>query len=134
MNNSEVAKIYANSTKEAKTDNLFIYGLDIFSYGYHFKIAHKESNKVVLFNTLSYSQTTAKHKSLVLNELNKAHFKIIFVYGADTDNLNKQISINKKGIADLLLKKTKTERTTALKNERIKFLKEQNSLINNLSI
>lgn len=136
MNNKKVAEIYAESEKEAKTNNLFINGKDIYSYGYHFKIAHKESKNLVLFNWLGYSQTTAKHKSFVLRALLNKGFDVLFIINAEATekNIKAQLNKNNKEIETLLIKKTKTERTTQIKKERINFLREQNILIKNLSI
>jgi hypothetical protein len=48
---------------------MFFSGSTIFSYGYHFPIATRVDN-VTFFNLYGYSNTTAKHKSLVRTAIN----------------------------------------------------------------
>ena len=44
MNNSMVAHLWANEKKEsARGSNLFFEGRSIYSYGYHFEVAHTDS-------------------------------------------------------------------------------------------
>lgn len=70
MNNQEVAQAF-NSDEKAKNPNESFYvevidGVTIaFSYGQHFPIAIKFSDGV-LFNSDGYSNTTARHKNLIL--------------------------------------------------------------------
>ena len=45
--------------------HIFTDGTTIYSYGYHFPIATILPNGKVLYNTTRYSNTTAKHQSLV---------------------------------------------------------------------
>jgi hypothetical protein len=78
-----VAHAWANQTQEearTATKNLYFYGDSIYSYGGHFKIAKHTTNekgeKVVLFTTRGYSNTTAKHIRIVEHASN--HLKKIY--------------------------------------------------------
>lgn len=67
---SDVAHLWANQTQDnAKCSNVFFSGKNIYSYGYHFVIAKHAQNiqgeACVLFTERTYSNTTAKHISVV---------------------------------------------------------------------
>jgi hypothetical protein len=65
---SEVAHFWAHQTQsEATNQNRSFYfdGKSIYSYGRHFTIATHSHNNKILFTTRDYSNTTAKHKSIV---------------------------------------------------------------------
>lgn len=70
-NQSTIAHMWANQTQDnARNSGNFFYDNDtIYSYGRHFPIARHVTNeagqKAVLFTTRSYSNTTAKHISIV---------------------------------------------------------------------
>ena len=76
MTNRQVAELFANTTKEGHTKNLFIEKQAIYSYGYHFRIAQKLDYKNVLFTTKNYSKTTSCHKGLVKRALIEAGYTI----------------------------------------------------------
>lgn len=68
LNNENVAHVWAHQQQsEARNANNSFYfnGATIYSYGYHFPIAkhaiNEKGEKVILFTTRSYSNTTAKH-------------------------------------------------------------------------
>jgi hypothetical protein len=70
FSNSELAHTYANKLQESgKSGSMFFYGSIIYSYGYHFPISkfitNEQGKEALLFTTRSYSNTTAKHISLV---------------------------------------------------------------------
>lgn len=70
FSNSELSHVWANQTQtHGNGSNMFFEHGTIYSYGYHFKLAqfvnNKEGEKCVLINSSSYSNTTAKHQSLV---------------------------------------------------------------------
>jgi hypothetical protein len=61
--------------KRAKGHNMFTDGKTIYSYGFHFPIAHKIGDNKVLFNITKDSVTTSKHQTIVYSEIN--HLKVI---------------------------------------------------------
>src|ERR1700731_2941033 len=64
-NAAEVAHVWASQSQDnGRCSNMFFEGMSIYSYGHYFEIA-RMVNGVVLFTTLGYSVTTAKHKRLV---------------------------------------------------------------------
>lgn len=69
FNNSELSHVWANQTQSfGKGSNMFFEGSRIYSYGYHFILADKvefNGKAAFLINDASYSNTTAKHQSLV---------------------------------------------------------------------
>ena len=74
-----VAHLWANQHQEearTQTYNLYFNGKSIYSYGSHFCIAKHLENGVILFTERSYSNTTAKHKSIVRYACN--HKEIVY--------------------------------------------------------
>ncbi len=64
-NHSEVAHYWANRVQsEGKAGSMYFHDKEIFSYGSHFCIAKFVKPDTVLFNSNSYSVSTAKHQSL----------------------------------------------------------------------
>jgi hypothetical protein len=55
---------------EGRANNMFFKGSTIYSYGEHFPIATR-TDEVTFFNLNKYSNTTAKHKSLVRSGLSR---------------------------------------------------------------
>jgi hypothetical protein len=50
--------------------HIFYNGYDIFSYGYHFKIATYDRHTTTWYiNTDKFSQTTSKHTSMLVNSI-----------------------------------------------------------------
>ena len=72
MNNKEIATAFFNGQKTDDKKSFFVEVINgvsiVFSYGYHFPIAIK-FNDGYLANSDGYSNTTARHKSLILNEI-----------------------------------------------------------------
>ena len=67
MTNAEVVHAWANQTQyEARNgkDSLFFRGNELFSYGYHYRIANLVQDGVVLFNSTKSTKTTETHKSM----------------------------------------------------------------------
>lgn len=67
-NTDEAAHVWAaQSQAHGKAASLFFEGPTIYSYGRHFAIAtiykHAEGGNIALFNSRSYSNSTAKHQS-----------------------------------------------------------------------
>lgn len=75
MTNYQVAEAFAMGASTGRSDNMFIEGNVIYSYGYHFKIAERLADKI-LFTTRKYSRTTGRHKSYVLTALKMQGLKI----------------------------------------------------------
>jgi len=78
---STVAHMWANKSQSEATNgsNFYFDGDTIYSYGNHFPIAKHvdfESKKAVLFTDKTYSNTTAKHISIVKQSCN--HLDIIY--------------------------------------------------------
>ena len=101
FNNSELTHVWANQSQtEGTGSNIFFDGPSIYSYGRHFKIAEivEHNNKTaVLFNSDSYSNTTAKHQSLTLRSIPSQYpiFKVVsFGNNLHThrDNLGKYLT------------------------------------------
>lgn len=73
MNNREVAHLWANRSREsAKGSHFYFEGDTVYSYGPHFPIARlikcpSTGRDLVLLTSRTYSQTTSKHRSFVLN-------------------------------------------------------------------
>lgn len=78
MKNTDIARIYATSNRNASVKHLFIEGDSIYSYGYHFKIAEKIGSKIALFTDREYSQTTSCHKNRVKEALLSQDYNLIY--------------------------------------------------------
>lgn len=61
---------------DGKANNMYFSRSTIFSYGYHFPIATR-TDGATFFNVSKYSNTTAKHQSLVRGALSKYHTDFI---------------------------------------------------------
>ncbi len=77
MTNKQLAERYAEGKLSGTAPRMFIDGVSIYSYGYHFPIATKIKDGVYLFNIDGYSNTTARHKSHVLGALLSTGARII---------------------------------------------------------
>lgn len=63
---SDVAHCWANQLKDhGKSGNMFFINGKIYSYGMHFLIAEFITPDIIFFTTRNYSNSTAKHKSIV---------------------------------------------------------------------
>ena len=89
-NNAQLAHAYANATHDSgKAHNMFFEGNVIYSYGYHYEIAHRvktDTNEVVIFiNDNGYSNSTAKHVNHVVNAIPEdvLMFRVPFVRPAE---------------------------------------------------
>jgi hypothetical protein len=66
-NKHDLAHAYAHATAPRGRSNAIFFERDIiYSYGHHFPIAAKHDGKLI-FTTRDYSNSTAKHKSVVLS-------------------------------------------------------------------
>ena len=114
--NDAVAHYWANKTQsEATNGGNFFYENDIiYSYGRHFQIAkhviNEERERAVLFTQQTYSNTTAKHISIVKQACN--HLDVIYCKSPDSThdaNFAHWLSMA-EGIAAQLLKAKKPEK------------------------
>lgn len=59
---SDVMHIFAQRTQNhARSSNVFFYGNQIYSYGYHYLLGEFLDDNTILINDKGYSNTTAKH-------------------------------------------------------------------------
>lgn len=80
MNNSQLAHIWANRLKDSgKGSSMFFEGPKIFSYGHHFEIARLLPGNVILYNSASYSNSTAKHQIHVRRAIDYDNNKVFTV-------------------------------------------------------
>ena len=80
LSNGEVARRFANGYTSGSSQHVFIDGDCIYSYGRHFCIARRV-NGVVLLTTRTFSNSTAKHVSLVRRALKDS--EIVRCYDPD---------------------------------------------------
>jgi hypothetical protein len=79
-NHNEVAHIWASQSQyEGRASNVFFEGETIYSYGRHFPVARfaPEFGNVVLFTDKGYSNSTAKHKSIIRSAI-PSSFNVIY--------------------------------------------------------
>ena len=136
MKNDEVAEDFAKGLNESKTQNVFIEGKTIYSYGYHFPIAKKIGNNKVLFNTKGYSNSTAKHKSYVLSELQHKGYEIIYIFDCDLEKAEQQILRNNEEITYLKdkLKRVRSKHIEENHKTQIKSLGKQNDFLKDIAM
>lgn len=69
MNNAQVAHLWAHQAKDrVKSDNMFVEGRKIYSYGYHHLLAEMHGD-FALINSNGYSSTTVRHRQHVQRAL-----------------------------------------------------------------
>jgi hypothetical protein len=93
---NELPHVFARQSQiEGKTSgrNFFFERNVIYSYGYHFPIARILESGIVLFTNRSYSNTTAKHISLVRYALN--HKDKIYVHNPNASVVDNLIAFSK---------------------------------------
>ena len=100
MKNSDVCKNFVNGVI-SKTKHLFIEKsrngvIVLYSYGYHFPLGIKLIDNNFLVNQNRYSNTTSRHKSNLLNCLNKDN--ILF---CNTEKLKEIIDKGFKTITEI---------------------------------
>jgi len=81
-NYDECAHAWVHELSEdghARGDRMFFRGPRIYSYGYHYMIARKVNDKVILFNAESSSSTTNKHKGQVMAAIPTFAYDVISV-------------------------------------------------------
>ena len=108
----ETAHLFATQSQiEAYTPtrNLYFYDKSIYSYGSHFCIAKFIDDKTLLFTERTYSNTTAKHISVVSHAT--SHINKIYCYNPNAshvDNFNYWLN-NAEQLADKLKRANKPE-------------------------
>lgn len=106
MTNAQVCHIWAQgNTESGRTGNgnLFFEGDTIYSYGYHFWIAHRVKG-VMLVNCASYSPTTSQHQSDVRQAIYGTDFIRVPYKDILPDAIKKNFNYFKGSIANLVLK------------------------------
>lgn len=88
--NYDIAHEFAYGATEGHTGNwnLFIDGDSIYSYGHHFCIAKRVGERVALFTTRGYSNTTAKHIGCVHGAI--SHWTKIYCYDPSASHSRNQ--------------------------------------------
>lgn len=78
MTNKQIAQAFAEGATKGKNSlgSMFIEGNRIYSYGYHFIIAERASDKVAKVTTRKYSVTTSKQTGLVASRLAMAGYTL----------------------------------------------------------
>lgn len=123
FNNSELTHIWANQTQtHGKGSNMFFEHNNIYSYGYHFKLAqhitNKDGQKCVFFNDRHYSNSTSKHQALVWRSIpaNVQFFKVLRFF----DDIELSTSAHLENLSSYLeyalQSKNKVKTATKLKN------------------
>jgi len=91
--NSEICHVFnEQSQNEGRTSNnsMFFYGNKIYSYGYHYLLAEFIDSNTIVINNKGYSNTTAKHISLIINATRDK--KQFFTEQVDTERVYENIS------------------------------------------
>jgi len=102
MKNKDVAELFASGHYLGRTANLIIEENVIYSYGEHFPIAIRLWDGLdfkFIFTTDGYSNTTAKHKNLVLNAIGEKRI----LKKTTISNIKKYINLNCTDIKDIML-------------------------------
>lgn len=80
FSNSDLVHTFAQKTQdEGRTSNnsLFFKGNKIYSYGYHYLLGEFLDDNTILINSKGYSNTTAKHTSMLMNAV--SHYRRIML-------------------------------------------------------
>lgn len=131
VSNYEVAKLYAEGKTKGKSNNVFIDGDTIYSYGHHFPMAKRVNEPDIdyLYNSCSYSPSTGKHQSYVRHCLGNK--RLLEIKDCDLSNAKKQKVDNVWTIQELYgkLKRVRSANSKVVYTRDIKELKEQNKLL-----
>lgn len=116
MTNKQVAEAFADNKGFGSSLHMYNEGHTVYSYGPHFPIAHRTGKltaggqEIILFNSNSYSNTTAKHQSLVRLALSDNNYVLVEVAGAEQINQTALNEITKRmEEADLKAKRARVE-------------------------
>ena len=80
--NSEIVDAFRWS-KKASAKNMYTDGTTIWSYGFHFPMAHKINWNVVLYNVDTYSVSTSTHQALVRRVIQQSDFELVIDVNTD---------------------------------------------------
>jgi len=117
VKNEDVVKSFVNGLEDTKTPNLFIEKninngvLILYSYGHHFPLGIKLLDNTFLININGYSNTTARHKSILCYELKNCNFKQLAlnkhdnILLFDTQQLKKIIDLGFKNKCEIIQNK-----------------------------
>ena len=111
MTNIQVSRKFADGAHRGSSNSMFIDGNIIYSYGYHFPIARIVNDNTVLFTNRGYSNTTAKHKSNVLNALMSNNYRIITVNNVTTRNKEENMKLLETDLTYLKEKQKRARKT-----------------------
>jgi len=132
LSNDDLAKRFANGKTSGKSSRMFIAGDTVYSYGRHFPIAKRVKLNGIdyLFNTNSYSSSTATHKNCVLGAI-KGKGTVLHVKNCNIRFSKIQAEENKEEIKELQgkIKRARKERIKEGYRNRIRFLEKQNILL-----
>lgn len=100
-NSADCIHVWAQQGQDnGRCANVFFQGKDVYSYGYHFKLARFIDLNTVLIATKSYSVTTAKHQVEVRYATN--HKNRLYIY--DVDRADESIQAAQSTVNQLLKK------------------------------
>ena len=91
---------HASSNDSGEANSIFFKNNIIYSYGYHFPIAKKLDNNILLFTLNSYSSTTSKHIYKVRSSC--SHKEFLYTY--DIKIPSNSMEVVENNIKELLLK------------------------------
>lgn len=109
--NENVVNDFIKGISTTKTKHLFIEQekngvLILYSYGYHFPLSIKLNDNTFLINSNGYSNTTARHKSLLCRGLTNLTFKDL---EKDIKNQNNIMLFNTEQLKDIISNEFKTK-------------------------
>ena len=98
--NSECVHTFAQRTQNngrTSNNNIFFEGDKIYSYGYHYELGRFLDDKTILINDKGYSNSTAKHISLLIGAT--SHYKQYFKTKTDIHLVHTEIMYLKKKLS-----------------------------------
>jgi len=135
MSNESIIKdfLYGRKENTNQNKNLFIDNKDLYSYGFHYKLAQikelrKNGLRVLLVNDYGYSNTTQKHKSTLLycNNLDVVELEYCNINNSET-----QLKQNKETIKTIKnsIPRRRKQHTIDRCYNNIENLKQQNKFL-----
>jgi hypothetical protein len=127
--NSEIAMKFARGALKQTNNHMFIEGDTIYSFSYNHPIA-KKWGSVFLLNSVGYSPTTKRHKTLVYHALKGEWKTIIFLPNCDINRVYEQKEMNEKKIVEFKAKLIRARTRQSYYRSGIRHFVEQNILLN----